>query len=96
MAEWNQLNANFQMIYLEFDSSGLGEMKYRNVIAETLEELQTAIRGTDARLQLLGAGIGDAITDTEEGPMSVWEAIGSIRVNKTALSLRSKLTLLLT
>jgi hypothetical protein len=79
MSEWNKLNSMFQMIHMEFDTTGLGETKYRNIIAETLGELQEAIRGTDARLQLLGAGIGKAITDTEEGPMSVWEAMQYLR-----------------
>jgi hypothetical protein len=79
LSEWNQLTTNFQMIYAEFDAAGLGETKYRNIIAETLGELQEAIRGTDARLQLLGASVGKAITDSEQGPMSVWEALQDLR-----------------
>ena len=34
-----------------------------------------AIWGTNAKMQLLGAGLHATITKTEEGPMSVWEAI---------------------
>jgi hypothetical protein len=70
MSEWNQLNSTFQLIYMEFNKSGITDMRYRNSIAETLGEIQGAIRGTNAKLQLLGAGIGTKITKTEEGPMS--------------------------
>jgi len=59
--------------------AGRSETKYRNTISDTLGEIQTAIRGTDAKMQLLGAGLGATITETEEGPMSVWEAIQLLR-----------------
>jgi hypothetical protein len=68
MSDWNKLNTNFQLIYLEFDTSGRSETKYRNTISDTLGELQEAIRGTDAKMQLLGAGLGSAVTECEEGP----------------------------
>jgi hypothetical protein len=71
MSDWNKLNTNFQLIYLEFDTAGRGETKYRNTIADTLGELQEAIRGTDAKMQLLGAGLGTTVTECEEGPISV-------------------------
>jgi hypothetical protein len=45
------------------------------MISDTLGEIQMAIRSTDAKMQLLGAGLGAAITETEEGHMSVWGAI---------------------
>jgi hypothetical protein len=32
-------------------------------------------------LQLLGAGIGTALTETEVGPMSVWEAVRKLQAN---------------
>jgi hypothetical protein len=41
--------------------------------------IQAAIQGTDAKIQLLGAGLGKKITEMEEGPMSVWEAIQLLR-----------------
>jgi hypothetical protein len=84
MSEWNQLNASFELIHLEFEKAGLTETRYRNTIAETLGDLQEAIRGTDNKMQLLGAGLGETITDSDEGPMSVWEAIRQLRSkNKT-------------
>jgi hypothetical protein len=79
LSEWNQLDTTFQMIYMEFEKSGLTETRFRNSIAETLGEIQGAIRGTDAKVQLLGASIGTAMTELEEGPMSVWEAIRKLR-----------------
>jgi hypothetical protein len=81
MSEWNQLNSTFQLIYMEFDKNGLNDTKYRNTIAATLGDIQGALRGTDAKLQLLGAGIGTKITETEEGPMSVWDAIRKLRAD---------------
>jgi hypothetical protein len=36
MSEWNQLNSTFQLIYMEFNKSGITDMRYRNSIAETL------------------------------------------------------------
>jgi uncharacterized protein (UPF0264 family) len=81
MSEWNQLNATFQLIYLEFDNSGLLETKYRNTVLDTLSNIQKAIRDTDARMQLLSAGIGASITETEEGPMSIWEALQQLQTS---------------
>jgi hypothetical protein len=75
MAKWNQLEANFHLIYIEFESTGRSKTMYRNSISKMLGDIQAAIRGTDAKMQLLGAGLGDKITKKEEGPMSVWEAI---------------------
>lgn len=81
MSEWNQLNSAFQLIYMEFDKSGLIKTKYQNSVAETLGKIQGAIQGTDAKLQLLGARIGTKITETEEGPMLVWEAIRKLQAD---------------
>ncbi len=80
VSEWNTLLSNLEMISLEMDACGLGETAYRSVIWKNLEGLQDAIEGIAARLQLLGAGIGDVETEGEEGPMSLWEAISSIRI----------------
>jgi hypothetical protein len=60
---------------MELHKLGLTKMLYCNSIMEILGEIQGEIRGTDAKLQLLGAGMGTCITETEEGPMLVWEAI---------------------
>ena len=80
VSEWNTLLSNLEMISLEMDACGLGETAYRSVIWKNLEGLQDAIGGIGACLQLLGAGIGDVETEGEEGSMSLWEAISSIRI----------------
>jgi hypothetical protein len=75
MSDWNKLNPNFQMIYLEFNTLGRAKTKYQNTISDILGEIQTSIQRMDAKMQLLGAGLGTTITKTEEGPISIWEAI---------------------
>jgi hypothetical protein len=75
MSEWNQSNAMFELIHMGLDKTGISETRYQNTVSETLGELQEAIRGADAKMQLLSAGLGPSITDTDEGPMSVWDAV---------------------
>jgi hypothetical protein len=86
LSEWNKLLSNLQLICLEFESAGIHESSYRAVVWETLNELQVGIRGTDARLQLLGAGIGEALTEGEEGHMSIWEALNSLRTQVSSVT----------
>jgi hypothetical protein len=81
MSEWNRLNTTFELIHMGLDKTGISETRYRNTVSETLGELQEAIRGADAKMQLLNAGVGLAITDTDEGPMSVWDAVQQLRSN---------------
>jgi hypothetical protein len=83
MSEWNQLNTSFELIHMEFEKAGLIETKYHNTVAETLGEMQDAVRGTDAKMQILSAGLGASITETEEGPMSVWDAVKQLRAKNT-------------
>jgi hypothetical protein len=83
MSEWNQLNSSFDLIHLEFERAGLSETKHHNTIAETLGAIQEAVCDTDAKMQILGAGLGVSITETKEGPMSVWEAVKQLRVKST-------------
>jgi hypothetical protein len=73
MSDWNKLNSNFQMIYLEFDTLGRSETKYHNTVSDMLGEIQTAIQGMDAKMQLLGAGLGTTIIKMEEGPCLFWK-----------------------
>jgi hypothetical protein len=41
------------------------------MISDMLGKFQSAIRGMDAKMQLLGAGLGTAITEMEEGTKSI-------------------------
>jgi hypothetical protein len=53
MSEWNQVNATFDLIHMGLDKTAISETRYRNTVSETLGELQEAIRGADAKMQLL-------------------------------------------
>jgi hypothetical protein len=44
-------------------------------VSDLLGESQLGLQSTDAKMRLLGASISSPITETKEGPMSVWEAI---------------------
>jgi hypothetical protein len=44
MADCNKLNSNFEMIYLEFDTSGRAKTKYRNSVSDMHGKIQMTIR----------------------------------------------------
>jgi hypothetical protein len=79
LAEWYKLDANFELIQLELQSNSRGELRYRNTINTTMEEMRGAVNDMTSRIQVLAASIGTGSEDADAGPMSLWEAIEDLR-----------------
>jgi hypothetical protein len=78
-AEWNRLEATFDMIHLKFNGAAKGEQRYREAVQKTMMELQGSVREADARIQVLHAAIGQDLEASEEDTISVWEAIAALK-----------------
>jgi hypothetical protein len=79
LAEWYKLDANFELIQLELQSKSRGELKYRNTVKTTVEEMLGAVNDMTSQIQVLAASIGTSSTDADAGPMSLWEAVEDLR-----------------
>jgi hypothetical protein len=79
LAEWYKLDANFELIQLELQLKSRGELKYRNTVKTTVEEMLGAVNDMTRRIQVLAASIGTSSSDADTGPMSLWEAVEDLR-----------------
>jgi hypothetical protein len=78
-AEWNRLEATFNMIHLKLNGTANGEQRYREVVQKTMMEMQGSIREADTRINVLYAAIGQDIKSSEEDTLSVWESIAALK-----------------
>ncbi len=78
-AEWNRLEATFNMIHRKLNGTANSEQRYREVVQKTMMEMQGSIREADARIQVLHAAIGQDIKASEDDTISVWEAIAALK-----------------
>jgi hypothetical protein len=83
--DWNKIQANFQSVHLELDSTARAEIKYRLSVNDVMGNIQEAVQETDSRMQILQASLGDQVDDPEGGPMSIWEAITRLRVDSARI-----------
>jgi hypothetical protein len=81
MADWNKLEASFELIRLESEARSRSETKYRNSVSSTMESLLNTVNDTTSRIQLLAAGFGTGLDDPDEGPMTLWESIEDLRTS---------------
>jgi hypothetical protein len=78
-ANWNKIEAKFQLVHLEFDTTACSKVKYRNTVNDVIREIQDAMAKTDNRIQILQASLGDQVDDPEAGPMLIWDAIQKLQ-----------------
>jgi hypothetical protein len=78
MANWNKLDASFELIQLELEAVSKSEMWYRSTISTTVEELQGAVNNITNHIQLLSASLGTSVDNPKDRLSSLWEAIGAL------------------
>jgi hypothetical protein len=78
-AKWNRLKATFDVIHLKFNDTATGEQKYWEAVQKTMLDMQESIRQADSRIQLMHAAIGYDFEASEEGTISVWQAIAGVK-----------------
>jgi hypothetical protein len=75
MANWNKLNASFELIRIQVKSESCKETRYQITVSTTMDEMLTPVNDITSCIQLLSGFMGTAVDDVQDGPMSLWEAI---------------------
>jgi hypothetical protein len=79
-ADWNKLKTTFELINMHFNTSSSGEQKYGKAVQTTIMDIHEAIcAAEDMRIQLMHAAVRKDFEASEQGTISVWEAISSLK-----------------
>jgi hypothetical protein len=78
--EWNQLVFNLESVAGTVNSQNEGDLKFRQVLAKTVLDIQGNVNGTEVKIQLLLARMGRDPDPLEGGSVNLWDAIRTLRV----------------
>jgi hypothetical protein len=57
--EWGKVKINFELLNSEFITQRTSEMKFRDVLADTISSLQSVVHDSDSKIQLIVSRIGE-------------------------------------
>jgi hypothetical protein len=85
LGEWNRVLENFELLFEELGSLGTGEKKYRAALTQTIMKLQSGVGDANRRALILAARLGQDTDASDQGLITVWEAIGELKGKVGAL-----------
>jgi hypothetical protein len=85
-AEWNWLEAMFNIIHLKFNNTASSEHTYQEAIQKTMLDMQESIRQADLIIQLMHVAIGYDFEASKEETILVWEAIAGVEKGLTRVT----------
>jgi archaellum component FlaC len=66
MADWNKLDASFELVQLELKAVSCGETQYRNTISSSVEELQGAVNDITNCIEQVAVTLGMGMDSPEK------------------------------
>jgi hypothetical protein len=88
--EWNQMVSNVESVAVTVNSQSASDLKFRQVLAKTVQDLQGTINGAQIKIQLVLSRLGSDKSSADGGSDSLWDAIRALRV--TTADMRTDLT----
>eukprot|EP00978_Attheya_sp_CCMP212_P016627 scaffold43717_cov27-Attheya_sp.AAC.1 len=88
--EWNQMVSNIESVAVTVNSQSASDLKFRQVLAKTVQDLQGTINGAQIKIQLVLSRLGSNKASEEGGSDSLWDAIRALRL--TTADMRTDLT----
>jgi hypothetical protein len=77
--EWGKVKNNFELLDSGFTAQGTSEMKFRDVLADTISSLQSVVHDSDSKIQLLVSRIGESQEASDGGSLTYWDAIKQLQ-----------------
>jgi hypothetical protein len=79
LIEWDRVVEHFDLLFEEIGSLGIGEKKYRAALTQTIMRLQSGVGDANGRALILAARMGQDELASDQGSITVWEAIASMK-----------------
>jgi hypothetical protein len=73
--EWGKVKTNFELSNSRLATQGTSEMKFQDVLADTISSLQSVVHDSDSKIQLLVSQIGESQEASDGGSLTCWDAI---------------------
>jgi hypothetical protein len=77
--EWGKVKNNFDLLRSGFTAQGTSEIKFRDVLADTISSLQSVVHDSDSKIQLLVSRIGESQEASDGGSLMCSDAIKQLQ-----------------
>jgi hypothetical protein len=83
--EWSKVKKNFELLDNEIATQGTSEMRFRDVLADTISSLQSVVHDSDSKIQLLVSRIRESREASDGGSLTCWDAVKQVQEGLEAI-----------